>query len=268
MRFSIGELSKITQIPIKTLRFYHEKELLIPSEIDEFTNYRYFSEKDYEKAKSIKILRELDFSIQEIKEILSSCNSESDLVGQLKVKLLEIEKKVNRYNEISRAIENILVNESEIKMKNNNEFEIEEKELETILIAGFRMNGKYSEVGEGFKVLGKNFGSKINGKPLTLYYDNEYKENDADFEACVPIRNGKDIENISVRELKGGTCISLIHKGPYEYLSDSYKKLFSYLNEKNYKTILPSREVYIKGPGMIFKGNPNNYLTEIQILLQ
>ena len=51
MRFSIGELSKITQIPIKTLRFYHEKELLIPSEIDEFTNYRYFSEKDYEKAK-------------------------------------------------------------------------------------------------------------------------------------------------------------------------------------------------------------------------
>ena len=25
------------------------------------------------------------------------------------------------------------------------------------------------------------------------------------------------------------------------------------------------REVYLKGPGMIFKGNPKNYLTEIQL---
>jgi hypothetical protein len=28
---------------------------------------------------------------------------------------------------------------------------------------------------------------------------------------------------------------------------------------------MPTREVYLKGPGMIFKGNPKNYLTEIQI---
>ena len=32
-----------------------------------------------------------------------------------------------------------------------------------------------------------------------------------------------------------------------------------------YDTRLPTREVYIKGPGMIFKGNPKKYLTEIQI---
>jgi hypothetical protein len=28
---------------------------------------------------------------------------------------------------------------------------------------------------------------------------------------------------------------------------------------------LPTREVYVKGPGLIFKGNPKNYLTEIQL---
>lgn len=27
----------------------------------------------------------------------------------------------------------------------------------------------------------------------------------------------------------------------------------------------PTREVYVKGPGLIFKGNPKNYLTEIQL---
>ncbi len=30
---------------------------------------------------------------------------------------------------------------------------------------------------------------------------------------------------------------------------------------------LPTREVYLKGPGIIFKGNPKNYLTEIQLPL-
>jgi hypothetical protein len=30
----------------------------------------------------------------------------------------------------------------------------------------------------------------------------------------------------------------------------------------------PTREIYLKGPGMIFKGNPENYLTEIQIMIE
>ncbi|MEN8194070.1 MAG: GyrI-like domain-containing protein, partial [Bacteroidota bacterium] len=73
---------------------------------------------------------------------------------------------------------------------------------------------------------------------------------------------------ISVRELKGGKCVALIHKGAYDNLSESYKKVFNFVNEKGLKTKLPTREVYIKGPGMIFKGNPNNYLTEIQIFVE
>jgi len=31
---------------------------------------------------------------------------------------------------------------------------------------------------------------------------------------------------------------------------------------------MPTRELYVKGPGMIFKGNPKKYLTEIQILIR
>ena len=153
-------------------------------------------------------------------------------------------------------------------MQTEENFEIEEKEVETILIAGYRMKGKYHEIGKGFSKLGKKFGRHINGKALGLYYDAEYKEDEADFEACFPIRKGSDVEGISVRELKGGKCVSLIHKGPYDTLSESYKKVFSAFNEKGFKKSLPTREVYIKGPGMIFKGNPKNYLTEIQLFIE
>ncbi len=268
MKFSIGEFSKITSLSVKSLRLYHEKGILVPAEVDNFTGYRYYNERNYEKALSIKMLKEYEFSLAEIKAILEDCDDEADLLEQLQTKLKEIKEKIKRYNEISSSIETILTKEKESKMKLKEEFEVEEKEIKTILIAGFRMKGKYSDAGKGFKLLGKKFGRVINGKPLTLFYDAEYKETDADFETCFPIRKGTSEEDISVRELKGGKCVSLIHKGPYEELSGSYKKIFAYINEKGYKTVLPSREIYLKGPGMILRGNPNNYLTEIQILLE
>jgi effector-binding domain-containing protein len=153
-------------------------------------------------------------------------------------------------------------------MKTDHEFDIEEKEVKTLFIAGYRMKGKYSDVGDGFKIISKEMGRHINGKAMNLYYDGEFKEDDADFEPCFPVRKGSSTDKISVRELPGEKCVSLIHKGPFDTINESYKKIFAYINEKGYKTGLPSREVYLKGPGMIFKGNPNNYLTEIQLMLE
>jgi effector-binding domain-containing protein len=101
-----------------------------------------------------------------------------------------------------------------------------------------------------------------------LHYDTEYKEEDADFEACMPIRKGTPREGISVRELPGGRCAALLHKGPYDELGRSYAAILSYIHQQQYSVEVPTREVYLKGPGMIFKGNPKKYLTEIQILIK
>lgn len=268
MKFSIGEFSRITSLSIKSLRLYHEKEILIPSEVDEFTGYRYYNERNIDCARTVKILREYDFSLAEIKDLIDECTEESEMLEQLIKKKNEIEKKIDRYKDVSHSIELIIQKEMESKMESKDEFEIEEKEIETMLIAGYRMKGKYSDVGKGFGILGKSLGRQINGKAMNLYYDGEYKEDGADFEPCFPVRKGKDGNGISVRELKGGKCVSIIHKGPYEKLGESYQKIYSYINSKGYKTQIPTREVYMKGPGMIFKGNPNNYLTEIQIFIK
>lgn len=267
MRYGIGEFSLITALSVKTLRLYHEKGILVPAEVDPSSGYRYYDEGNFERARSIRVLREFDFSLAEIGELLDSCDDESDMLVQLEGKLKRVESEIDRYREISRSIASILEFEKEAAMDRSREFEIEEKELDTVLIAGHRMRGKYQDVGKGLGLVCRKMGRHICGKPMTLYYDCEYKEEDADFEPCVPVRKGKEVEGISIRELKGGRCVSLIHKGPYETLKDSYKKVFGYLNQKGYRPVGPTREVYRKGPGMILKGNPKNYLTEIQVLL-
>jgi len=68
-----------------------------------------------------------------------------------------------------------------------------------------------------------------------------------------------------VRELPGGKCVALLHKGPYEELHGSYERIMKYVKEKGYSVAAPPREIYLKGPGMIFRGNPKNYITEIQL---
>ena len=68
-----------------------------------------------------------------------------------------------------------------------------------------------------------------------------------------------------MRELPGVRCVALVHKGPYDQMGRSYAKVLKWIKERNYKVVLPTREVYLKGPGMIFRGNPKNYVTEIQI---
>ncbi len=77
------------------------------------------------------------------------------------------------------------------------EFSIENKKVEPMLIAGIRMKGKYSDCGKNFARLGKSLGRFMNGKMFNLYYDCEYKEGDADFESCMPIKKAKEVEGHS-----------------------------------------------------------------------
>jgi DNA-binding transcriptional MerR regulator len=265
--FSIGEFSKMTALSIKSLRLYHEKELLIPADIDSFTGYRYYNNVNFETAKKIKILKQLDFTLIEIRDILKECKDESDIIHHLEKKQKEVESKLSRYTEMSRSIQTIISMEKEVIMKSKPESNIVEKEIKPMLIAGYRMKGCYEEEGKGFQILRKTMGLVIAGKAMTLYYDGEYKEADADLEPCFPIRKGKGAQGISIRELSGGKAVTLIHRGPYEMIGESYKKIFSYIHEKGYSIQLPHREIYLKGPGMIFQGSPQKYLTEIMIMI-
>jgi len=266
--YSIGEFSRITGLSIKALRLYHEKEILVPHEIDSSSGYRYYDHANVERARVIKYLRDMEFSLTDIGEILKDVTDESEAVDFLDRKRTEILSRIGRQKEIVHDLDSIIDKEKEAVMAlKDPEFEVEERELDTLLIAGIRYKGKYSECGEMFGKLAKVMGRHVNGKAFCLYYDPEFKEEDADIEVCLPVRKGKDTDDIVVRELPGGRAVTLIHKGTYDSIGRSYEKITAYINEKGYEAKTPCREVYVKGPGMIFKGKPENYLTEIQMMI-
>lgn len=268
--FSIGEFSRITGLSVKTLRHYHEKGLLPPPLVDERTGYRYYNPESAERARIITQLRALDFSLAEIAGMLEQSADEADILERLERQKEALAAQVRRQRKIVSALDQIIKKEKEAKQAMEHATtEVTEKRLELILLAGVRMKGKYSDCGKGFSRIGRALGRFLSGKPFCLYYDSEYREDDADFEACFPVKPGAQAKDgIEVRELPGGKCVALMHQGPYEELGRSYEKILGYIKAKGHKALLPSREVYVKGPGMIFKGNPKKYLTEIQIPIE
>ena len=65
MLYKIWEFSKLTNVPIKTLRYYDEINLFKPQEIDLFSGYRYYSKEQIEDLiKKIRIICLLKSSLK------------------------------------------------------------------------------------------------------------------------------------------------------------------------------------------------------------
>jgi effector-binding domain-containing protein len=111
--------------------------------------------------------------------------------------------------------------------------------------------------------LARACGRAVVGPPFNLYYDDDYREEDADIETCFPVGEGAALAGCNVRVLSPGRFLSVVHRGPYAELGRSYARLFTEMRERGLEHGRPIREIYRKGPGMLWRGNPRNYVTEL-----
>ena len=74
LKMQIKEFADFTGVSVRTLHYYDEIGLLTPASVDKFTGYRYYDENSLLRMQEILFYRELDFSLRNIGEILSSPN--------------------------------------------------------------------------------------------------------------------------------------------------------------------------------------------------
>src|SRR6056297_1406547 len=97
--YQIGEFSKINRITIKTLRYYDRVGLLKPAFVDDNNGYRYYTSEQLPIIHKIIALRQMDFSINEILDLLTG-EDDNLIFKTKKEKLLNDiqEKKLRRLN--------------------------------------------------------------------------------------------------------------------------------------------------------------------------
>ena len=79
MEYSIHELSKIAKISTRTLRYYHEIDLLKPKRINS-SGYRIYGEDEVDKLQQILFYKSMGFKLEDIKNIVKL----PDIYKQLK----------------------------------------------------------------------------------------------------------------------------------------------------------------------------------------
>ena len=102
---TVKDVSEITGVSIRTLRYYDEIGLLKPTELTE-AGYRLYDNKALEKLQEIMFFRELDIPLMDIKKIMDNPNYDKEQTLSAQKSLLE--QKRNRLNGIIELITDVM----------------------------------------------------------------------------------------------------------------------------------------------------------------
>ncbi len=120
MKMSIKEFSSLTGVSARTLHYYDEIGLLKPDIVNSDNGYRFYTEKSYEKMLEVLFLKELDFSLKDISEIILSPSYNKKEAFKKQKELLVLKKE--RLESLIFALEK--AEKGELTMdKLNNKFE-------------------------------------------------------------------------------------------------------------------------------------------------
>lgn len=65
-----------------------------------------------------------------------------------------------------------------------------------------------------------------------------------------------------------GDVAEIVHEGPYSTEQPDIERLLNFIRSQGYRSVGEHEEEYVKGPGMIFAGDPARYLTIIRLRVE
>lgn len=255
------------QVTVKTLRHYEQMGILLPSEVDNWTGYRYYRLEQMQRLNNIRRLKDMGFSLEEIKELFDE-KSHTPRIDQLEEKIRACEAEMERLVQRREQLRQMVNSQKEI-----NEMEkISIQSLPEIMVASHREVIKNYEVtGEMcVNVIGpemQRLGCKCapNGYCFTVDHNKEYQPENIDIEYCEQVSEkfeGSDIVQFkTIPEVKTAICMK--HIGPYDRFYQSHTELLQYIQEHEYKIVGDARFVYIDG--IWNQEDPEKWLSIIQI---
>lgn len=257
---SIGEISKITKVPTSKLRFYDKKGLLSP-QLKKESRYRYYSSEQLILIKKIVTLRDLGFTIKEIKEFLGNEKNNEKDIEMIKNVLNRVQEEIKKLKSIEKELLTDL-NKKPRKIGIPFLEEVEEKKgvrilkevnisKEENLLSMIKNVIKHEE--KGYKILSHTIRKKIEDLPNENSLENGYITTD-----------NPELHNSII--LKKGKYASILGKGSFEN-STVLTELFNWIKENNLKIIDEYANIFFNPEGIGVKSK-KDVPYEIKILVE
>jgi DNA-binding transcriptional MerR regulator len=262
----IGDFARIGQVSIVTLRHYDEIGLLKPIAVDSFTSYRYYSVSQLPHLNRILALKDLGFSLDQIKHVLNGLTVEQ-LRGMLKLKqaafqqhiadeqarLVRIEARLSQietedmmpaYDVVLKVVPAMVIASRTVTIPTNDHVPVY---LDTALFEA----DNYATT-HGARAIGDWFA--IWHQPAEIHA-NEVAEAAVPIDQAVP-----SSDQVKVYTLPQTQVAALIHHGAFENLVQEHTALLRWIDANGYATAGPYREIYIRHD----RNTMANSATEIQ----
>jgi len=140
--------------------------------------------------------------------------------------------------------------------------EIVHKRIDDTLIASIRFIGEHQEAGKHFETLYAQCEDVIAGPGFALYRYGTSHEPGADIEVGFPVARPVETGDVKSRTLAGFDALTIVHRGPYDTLGESYRKLWQFVAAQGLPGGMYEREVYL-----VRGQTPEENVTEIQVPL-
>lgn len=109
--FRIGELAKLADVTPDTIRYY-EKQQMMDHEVRTEGGFRLYSESDLQRLKFIRYAKQLGFTLETIRELLSirvdpehhTCQESKSIVQS---RLREVESKIKELQHMKRSLQRL-----------------------------------------------------------------------------------------------------------------------------------------------------------------
>lgn len=245
----------------RSTRRSQEKGLLLPSRVDPSSGYRYYTERDIAQAHTLRALRDLRLSLEEIRGVLAELDQGASLAEQLSKVRARLADEAASAQRSVLALDTLLRHQAQAEAYLRAPPPLQERWLPGMRVAVHRARGRYSDASVVFPRLLAACGPHVGGPAFCLYHEAEYREDDADISWCVPLVPGARPEGVQVEELPEVQAATLVHTGPPDSVGPSWARLFAHLHTHERIPAVPLRETFLR----VGAGDASSCLTELAL---
>lgn len=282
--YTIGDISDICNVPIKTLRYYDQINLLVPNRRDSETNYRYYSEDQMLTLYIIRKLKSFGFNLEEIRTLVYAGDVET-LKQKLKFRSTQIEDEIEDlkfvHQEILFTLERMnkgldflrcFKDDSNItKIISSVSEGISVEEIPSknrIFTRRIEKNYQNADVSvarwfEIFSICKKYHLESVGSITLT-YHNNplgQFLDKDCDLEVSLPVN--KLLNEPPFKNTPDFLAVTALHVGSHSTIINTHINAIKWVNQNNYTINGNISEEYLIAP--IDVKNENEYLTKVII---
>ena len=262
----IGEVARLFNLSVGTLRHYEQMGLLEPARIDPASGYRYYGARQLSTLNTISHLRVLDLPLAQIREFVTT--RDVDLMQRQLAQQQElIERKRRELERVSRKIDNRLaLLRGALDAELDTIYEVNAPELRCAVLRervnptdAYALEWQIRQLQKGqhetFVFLG-NLGVGIAPERIATGDFDGYDE------VFLLLDDTDDyLGDVEVRP--AARCLTVSFRGTHGQAAPHYERLLDYMHEHGLAPAGPSREIALIDD--IISDDPATYVTQITV---